>query len=211
MYDWNGKTLQQLLEMPVKPSVLITRDGMLEYRGYNQMSVDLGFHTTLSKNDTAIAEFIEKIDREFDFVMITEYMEESLVLLANLMGWPLEYVAHLDLNVRPPESDSYTLTERDKNIIMDLNHVDTLLYFHFLNKFQKCLRQYDEDKMKHQIRQLRALNEELKERCVNETFIGDLNTYNPKKIIKYIPKSQSDRECVYSMTVDLGLNTSPGV
>ena len=41
-----------------------------------------------------------QVDSDFDFVMISERFEESLILLAELLCWPLEYVTGLKHNVR---------------------------------------------------------------------------------------------------------------
>ncbi|XP_065217676.1 galactose-3-O-sulfotransferase 3-like [Planococcus citri] len=132
-----GMSLKQFLNAPIKPPLLVGVDSFMAYRGYNQMSVDLGFDPNQSKNQTAIAEFIEKIDREFDLVMIMEFMEASIILLANLMGWPLETVAHLKLIARVPDSNAnnYNLTLRDEFTIMKLNEVDTQLYHHLRINF----------------------------------------------------------------------------
>ncbi|XP_065219913.1 galactosylceramide sulfotransferase-like [Planococcus citri] len=197
-----GMTFQQFLNAPVKPPVLTGYNSDIVYRGYNQMSVDLGFDWTQSENTTAVAEFIAKIDREFDFVMITEYMDESFVLLANLMGWPLEYVASLKLNARLPELDPYILTSRDELTILDLNQIDTQLYNHFLAKFLKCKRQYGEDNLSRQVQQLRIINENFKQRCVAEEVTGS-NIGNVERL-EYVPRNQSDMECFSSMQLLIG-------
>ncbi|XP_065217713.1 galactosylceramide sulfotransferase-like [Planococcus citri] len=196
-----GMTFQEFLNAPVKPAVLIKFDGDTAYKGYNQMSVDLGFDLEQSKNQTAITEFIMKIDREFDLVMIMEYMDESFVMLANLMGWPLEYVANLKLNSRVPGSDTYPLTKQDELTLMELNHVDTQLYNYFHEKFLRCKRQYGEDNLNQQVEKLQIINKNFKERCVAKEVIG-LNKGSSGRI-EFIPKNVSDMECVYS------LQTSP--
>ncbi|XP_065218503.1 galactose-3-O-sulfotransferase 3-like isoform X2 [Planococcus citri] len=167
----SGMTFQEFLNAPVKPAVVTGFDNDIAYKGYNQMSVDLGFDLENSKNQTAITEFIMKIDREFDLVMIMEYMDESCVLLANLMGWPLEYVASLKLNGRLPGADTYPLTKQDELTLMDLNHVDTQLYNYFHEKFLRCKRQYGEDNLNRQVEKLQIINENFQERCVAEEVI----------------------------------------
>ena len=62
--------------------------------GMNQQSFDLGLmHDRWSGME--IPNFIDSIDDNFDLVMITERMEESLVLLADMLCVPLENVAIL--------------------------------------------------------------------------------------------------------------------
>lgn len=191
MEDTTNMTFEQFLRAPTKPSFLGGVNIDKVYKGYNSMSVDLGFDLTNAENKTTISEFVEKIDREFDFVMITEYMDESLVLLANLMGWPLEYVVYLTLNAKPPPEHPYVQTEEDRLILMELNQVDAFLYHHFLDKFLRCIRQYGEDRMNHRVFQLREMNRNIRERCVakehNKAHLGTTH---------YILKNYSDVECV---------------
>ncbi|XP_065219061.1 galactose-3-O-sulfotransferase 3-like [Planococcus citri] len=193
-----GMSFQQFLNAPEKPSVLQSLGRESVYRGYNQISVDLGFDVSQSKNKTAIVEFIRKIDREFDLVMIMEHMEASMILLANLMGWPLEYVAFLKLNSRDSEPEPYKLTFGDKITIMDLNQVDTQLYNHFSYKFQKCVRQYGEQKMLDQIQKLKIINEKFTQRCIGEEIKKTLRS-GGSEIIEYKAKNSSDVECIYGV------------
>ena len=69
--------------------------------GLNQQLFDMGvpqkklFHTKAAY-DTALS-----VMEKFDLVMIAEKFDESMVLMANLLCWPLEYVASVRNNVLP--------------------------------------------------------------------------------------------------------------
>ena len=43
---------------------------------------------------------ISRIDEEFDFVLLSERFEESMVLLASKLCWPLDLVKSLKVNAR---------------------------------------------------------------------------------------------------------------
>ena len=62
----------------------------------NQQLYDLGIQSNHITNEKSIKSAIEDIDATFDLVMIAEKMQESLVLLADLLCIPLEDVATLD-------------------------------------------------------------------------------------------------------------------
>ena len=127
-----------------------------------------------------------------------------MVLLANLMGWALKNVAFLKVNTRSIELDSYKLTLQDEITIMELNRVDAMLYHHFRDKLQKCVRQFGEDQLNNRVQQLKIINTDFRERCVAiETL--DVPKYTDVKIIKYTPKNQSDLECVFSTTTEPAL------
>ncbi|XP_065212864.1 galactosylceramide sulfotransferase-like isoform X2 [Planococcus citri] len=146
----------------------------------NQMSFDLGLSRDSFQNITKIRQFINEIDREFDFVMISEYLEASLVLLANLLRWPLHYVAFLSLNSRP-DVKKYKLSDMEKEKLVQFNYADFLLYNHFLKKFNDCVLQYGVDSLKKDVEKLKRINNEIKDKCViQELEKGYRNTISYK-------------------------------
>lgn len=52
------------------------------------------------ENHNAIEAKIKSMEKEFDLVMINEFMDESLVLLAHLLCLPLSTMVGLKLNQR---------------------------------------------------------------------------------------------------------------
>lgn len=58
--------------------------------GLNQMSFDLGLEPAEFNNRTAVEQFIQRLDGVFSLVMVSERMEESLVLLKELLCWDTE-------------------------------------------------------------------------------------------------------------------------
>lgn len=148
--------LKELIRSP-KDWPKVKQKGTRKIYGTNQMSWDLGFDTignetrNSAKNDTKIVkEFIRKIDREFDLVMILEHMEASLVLLCDLMNWPLEHVVHLQLNKR--SADRVTqLDPGDCHMVLKMNSIDERVYQYFLDKFWRLVRDYGVEKMKSQV------------------------------------------------------------
>lgn len=60
--------------------------------GWNQMLFDLGMKTSDMLNREKITRYIEFIDSIFDLVMISEKMDESLVLLKNALCWGVDDV-----------------------------------------------------------------------------------------------------------------------
>ena len=72
--------------------------------GLNQQLYDLGIREIDSFNADVARREINRLTHEFDFVMIAEMLEESLVLLAQHLCWPLEWVAYISHNVRKPDT-----------------------------------------------------------------------------------------------------------
>ena len=72
--------------------------------GLNQQLYDMGIKEIDSFNAAVAQKEIDRLKNEFDFVMIAEMLEESLVLLAKDLCWPLEWVAYISQNVRKPDT-----------------------------------------------------------------------------------------------------------
>lgn len=82
--------------------------------GRNQLAWDLGVAPADFDNETAVRAQADRLEAQFDLVLVTEMMDESLVLLQDLLCWPVEAVAHLHLNQRRPEATvPLTASQRD--------------------------------------------------------------------------------------------------
>ena len=68
-------------------------------------------------------------------VLITEKFDESMVLLAIELCWPLEYVKSFKLNARK-SSTKTKLSEKEQNILENWQQGDLLLYNHFKTIFE---------------------------------------------------------------------------
>ena len=69
-------------------------------------------------------------------MLITEKFDESMVLLANKLCWPLEYVKSFKLNARK-SSTKTKLSEKERNILENWQQGDLLLYNHFKTIFEE--------------------------------------------------------------------------
>ena len=68
--------------------------------GLNQQLYDMGLPVSDLHRVDHINDMIARADMDFGFVMISDKFEESLVLLADLLCWPLHYVTSFTKNVR---------------------------------------------------------------------------------------------------------------
>ena len=58
----------------------------------NQQLWDLGLHTEDMENQEKVDAKIKELDSQFDFVILAEFFDEGLVILAKLLCWDLENV-----------------------------------------------------------------------------------------------------------------------
>ena len=75
--------LKAASKIPRKPGAII---------GKNQQLWDLGTTSLEMEDMETVEEQIARYDSQFDLVLIMEYFDESLVLLAELLCWDLSQV-----------------------------------------------------------------------------------------------------------------------
>ncbi|XP_067661371.1 uncharacterized protein [Haliotis asinina] len=129
MKDNPGFTLKDVM-----PYFFINQTVRGLYKEYviNSIAYDFGFPTYKVSEDYTQS-YLMKIDKEFDFVMIMEYFDESLVLLKRRLCWGLRDILYIKRNtyqhISPP------LTEEDRNKLYESQNLDHRIYQHFYGKF----------------------------------------------------------------------------
>ena len=68
--------------------------------GLNQQLFDMGMLERDAFDVDIVKAYIKNFKKEFDFIMIAEFFEESLILLAHYLCWPLEFMVGVSHNVR---------------------------------------------------------------------------------------------------------------
>ncbi|GFO48916.1 galactose-3-o-sulfotransferase 3 [Plakobranchus ocellatus] len=110
----------------------------------NRMSFDLGFDThsfTSSKtNRTKMQVFLNQIERDFDIVLISDYFDESMVLLRRLLGWKIQDIIYLKINSAQIKQHSVwaRVPELNSTAFLKFRHCNKLdyeLYEYFLPAF----------------------------------------------------------------------------
>ena len=66
----------------------------------NPVAFDMGFRAWSDEKSTIITN-LERVKKDFDLVMISDYMAESLILLKDLLCWDLKDVVYFTMNRRP--------------------------------------------------------------------------------------------------------------
>ena len=98
-------------------------------------------------------------------MLISEYFDESMVLLAKELCWPLEYVKSLKIDQRK-SSYKVDLSKEESMTLNKWQKGDMLLYNHFKTIFEKKINTYGANKMKRSLKKLQNLNKKVSEDCV---------------------------------------------
>ncbi|UJR11274.1 hypothetical protein I4U23_015456 [Adineta vaga] len=133
--------------------------------GRNQMSFDLGLDPEDFDDSEIIKQFIREIDSQFHLVMITERMQESLILLQDLLCWSQEDMIVFEHNVRNVDL-SCNLTGDMASTIRHHNAADQILYDFFRTKFDRQVIEFGVRRMNNEIRRLQSVTQLMYKDCV---------------------------------------------
>ena len=163
--------------------------GLRWYYAKNNQIFDLGLDHVYHNDKGKVQEYVNKLDREFRLVLITEYFDESLVLMKRLLCWDLEEVIYVAKNVRPnPANIPGSL--RDK--IRKWNDVDMKLYDHFNRTLWQRIKEYGPS-FQQDLAEFRRRLKETFDSCVGQTEVKAQGHYF--HWIEYKPRQDSSKLC----------------
>ena len=149
----------------------------------NPLMFDLGLRFKYYQNLTAVNEYIQFLDKEFDLVMIMDYFDESLVLMKRLLCWEIDDILFLKLNERQDEEKGTILTDDIKENIKRWNKADVLLFEYFNKSFWIKIENEGES-FYEELAAFRERKREIKNTCVtNETRLQTV--YSGKQVKGY--------------------------
>ncbi|KAK2913321.1 hypothetical protein Q8A67_001720 [Cirrhinus molitorella] len=108
--------------------------------------------------------FAAEMERVFSLVMISEYFDESLVLLRRLLSWDLNDVLYVSLNMRTADSKS-SLSSKSIAKIRAWNAVDSVLYDYFNASLWRQLRALGLACVEREVQLLRQSRDRLVRSC----------------------------------------------
>ena len=127
----------------------------------NSNLYDMGLEQENIQNMKLVESYIDKMEREFDLVLITEYFDESLILLKRLLCWEFQDIVYIKLRVK--EKDINFGKKVEKNIL-NWNRADAILYDHFNRTFWRKVGEagstFDEE-----LKLFRRINQKYQESC----------------------------------------------
>ena len=112
---------------------------------------------------------IKEIESDFDFVLLTEYFDEGLILLRQLLEWKFLDLVYKKQHVRAVRHENL-ITEEVREKILAINEGDDKLYSHFLSIFESRLKSYGESFNRH-LEIFRHVNREVNRNCQHEQSI----------------------------------------
>jgi len=163
-----------------RSNLTLPKSGITRIIGKNQELWDLGLDVESMEHPPMVSARIKELDDEFDFVLLAEHFDESLVILARKLCWDLEEVRYLRQNSRKASKVS-NITVEAKEALTNWLEADFQLYRHFEQKYQQEVESYGSDQLTADVAKLRQLNKQLMDDCVlevadNSKLKGDFKT-----------------------------------
>nr|DBA25862.1 TPA: hypothetical protein GDO54_010204 [Pyxicephalus adspersus] len=135
------------------------------YIAKNFMTFDLGFDHHGPDSIKNVKLIQGTVDAIFDLVLITEYFDESLILLKEALCWSFDDILSFPLN-RRSNTTMKTLTFQTQEKIKRWNSLDWQLYVHFNNSFWKRVDEFGRERMQREVRILQRKRAENEKMCL---------------------------------------------
>ncbi|CAM1306314.1 Uncharacterised protein r2_g1608 [Pycnogonum litorale] len=145
--------------------------------GTNMVSYVFGLPIDEMNDSKSIRSRLKRIERSFDLIMISEYFDESLILLRHSLHWDIDDVVTFKLNERITTARA-DITESVANQIRIVNMADQMIYEHFYKVFQQKVTEFGKEKMRREVEILRQRVKWWMEYCL-EGIYDDPNKLPP--------------------------------
>ncbi|XP_033006038.1 galactose-3-O-sulfotransferase 2-like isoform X1 [Lacerta agilis] len=167
----------------------------------NLMTFDFGYNHNGNFSAKNVQLMLRAIEAQFDLLLISEYFDESMVLLKEALCWDLDDVVSFPLNSRDNSTKSH-LSKDTIEKIKSWNKLDWELYVHFNRTFwEKIDGHMGRERMQQEVRALKQKREQLAKICLQEG-----GSVIPKKIA-----DPALAPLQYGRAKILGYNLKPGL
>lgn len=171
-YKFSDRFHTSIIKFASNPSKFYRRSHLRTQRrrqsGVNPMLFDLGLRKEYLQDNIRIKRQIKLIDENFGLVLISEFFDQSLILLKDLLCWRLEDVAYFVVNARK-ESQVVQLSDEVKSNLTRWNEGDLLLYQHFNKTLWKKIYNYGYEKLQTEVEELRDIMASYKDLCLDKS------------------------------------------
>ncbi|XP_059678814.1 galactose-3-O-sulfotransferase 2 [Gavia stellata] len=193
-----ARSLEEFLSQPYH--YYNPADGDSHY-ARNLMTFDFGFNPDGEVSAERVQLMLKAIEASFDLLLISEYFDESMLLLKEMLCWDLDSVVSFPLNIRDSSTKS-PLSDTIVEKIKDWNRLDWEIYTHFNRTFwERIDRDIGRERMQREVKALRERQAELARTCLQ-----GMGSVAPKDI-----KDSSLRPLQHGNAKILGYNLKQGL
>ncbi|XP_068612016.1 galactose-3-O-sulfotransferase 3-like [Brachionichthys hirsutus] len=174
---------------------------------HNHLVFDLGKDKDHPATDAAyVQDLLAEVEQTFSLVMITDYFDESLVVLRHLLSWDLEDILYFKLNMRK-ESSKKKLTPVLVSKIRAWNYLDGQLYDYFNASLWRQIAVLGRALVAKEVQELQRAQERLMSSCFKGQY--RLSTHDEIRDQMHRPRYSKGKSEIIGY--DLPLNYSHGL
>lgn len=139
---------------------------------HNILAFDFGLNNNVTFEspdlEKRVSDAIFAIERDFGLILLSEYFDESMILLRHALCWSLHDVASFKLNRRSDRS-RHKFSPETADKIMKWNALDWQIYLHFNATFwHKLDTVIGRQQLEKEVSELRALQTQLAGICLKD-------------------------------------------
>ncbi|XP_053315480.1 galactose-3-O-sulfotransferase 2-like [Spea bombifrons] len=138
----------------------------------NLMVYDLGFDHNGPESAKHFKIMQQTVETMFDLVLISEYFDESLVLLKDALCWTFDDVLSFPLNSRK-NTTKVVLSSETQEKIKNWNQYDWQLYVYFNRSFWNRVETFGRQKMQQEVEELRTRRDQMSQVCLQDEVDPD--------------------------------------
>ncbi|XP_019628592.1 PREDICTED: galactosylceramide sulfotransferase-like [Branchiostoma belcheri] len=145
------------------PSYYVRKFGEIPH-SHNSMFYDLGYNNRDLTSQQTIKSIIEQLDRIFSVVLVSDYFEESIILLKHALCWDIDDVTFFKLNSRSEKSVHHVTADMARKIL-HWNKADAMLFDHYNKTLWSNISRLSLT-WKNEVQKLKERNLELRNACL---------------------------------------------
>lgn len=165
--EWLGDvtTTERLKTFYADPSKYFKRDTDWYFRSKNHMFFDIGYDVMRADDAAYVNQAISEMDENFTLILLTDFFDESLILMKHLLCWDWDDIVYIKFKMRTEEAKAEMNPELAKKIL-DWNQADHKLYDYFNTTFWRRVEAFGVDKMNSELEAFRAEQKAAETECI---------------------------------------------
>jgi len=165
--EWLGdvNATDRLKTFYAEPTKYFKRDTDWYFRSKNHMFFDIGYDVNKAEDEAYVNEAIQSMDAHFTLILLTDYFDESLILMKHLLCWDWDDIVYIKFKMRIEEAKAEVNLELSQKIL-SWNHADHMIYDYFNTTFWKRVEAFGAAKMDEELVNFRDEQKKAEAECI---------------------------------------------
>lgn len=147
------------------PTTYFNRNTDWYFRSKNHMFFDIGYDVMRANEDAYVNDAIQSMDQHFTLILLTDYFDESLILMKHLLCWQWDDIVYIKFKMRIEEAKA-EVDQALSQKILEWNHADHKLYDYFNTTFWKKVDAFGRDRMERELITFRDEQKKAENECI---------------------------------------------